>query len=77
MRHRAQPADPKDKDRNVPIGERLHVRVSAENKDEMLFWFQKVRIAAAVLNVLDPHLMADNGNGKSPRYSRVTSRHVF
>lgn len=43
MRRRAQPADPRDKNRNVPIGERLHVKVSAEGKDEeKLFWFQKV-----------------------------------
>ena len=48
MRHRAQPADPKDKDKNVPIGEKLYVKVSAENKDEKLFWFQKVRIGRVI-----------------------------
>ena len=44
MRHRALPADPKDQNRNVPIGERLHVRISAEKQDgEKVFWFQKVQ----------------------------------
>lgn len=44
MRHRALPADPKDQNRNVPIGERLHIKITAENKDEEKpFWFQKVR----------------------------------
>ncbi|KAI0811105.1 hypothetical protein BC629DRAFT_1672292 [Irpex lacteus] len=57
MRHRAQPADPRDKNRNVPIGERLHVKVSAEGKDEeKLFWFQKTMTTGKALDILASHV---------------------
>lgn len=44
MRHRAQPGDPKDKDKSVPLDQKLHVKVHVETKDyEKIFWFRKVQ----------------------------------
>ena len=44
MRHKAQPADPKDKNKHVPIDQKLHLKVRAEEKNvEKIFWFSKVR----------------------------------
>lgn len=44
MRHKAQPADPKDKGKHVPVDQRLHVKVSLEADEDVQnwFWFQKV-----------------------------------
>ncbi|KAI0693897.1 hypothetical protein BC835DRAFT_1275376 [Cytidiella melzeri] len=57
MRHRAQPADPKDKNKKIPIGERLHVRVSADDKpQEQLFWFQKTMGTGKAVDILASHL---------------------
>lgn len=45
MRHRAVPADPRDKPGSVGIDQRLHVRVSHESDPEgaqKIFWFRKV-----------------------------------
>lgn len=42
MRRRAIPGDPKDKPSSTAIGERLHVRVTAEGVEKVL-WFRKVR----------------------------------
>ncbi|KAI0086668.1 hypothetical protein BDY19DRAFT_995676 [Irpex rosettiformis] len=67
MRHRAQPADPRDQNRNVPIGERLHVKISAENKDEeKLFWFQKTMATGKALDILAAHL--EMSSNKAPLY---------
>ena len=46
MRHRAVPADPKDKPGSVGVDQRLHVKVSCRGGDheevEKIFWFRKV-----------------------------------
>jgi hypothetical protein len=45
MRHRAVPADPRDKPGSIGIEQRLHVRVSCEGDPEAaqkVFWFRKV-----------------------------------
>jgi hypothetical protein len=44
MRHKAQPGDPRDKNKPVTIDQKLHVKVSAEEKgnEEKVLWFQKV-----------------------------------
>jgi hypothetical protein len=45
MRHRAVPADPRDKPGSIGIDQRLHVRVSYESDPERvqkIFWFRKV-----------------------------------
>jgi len=44
MRHRAVPADPRDKPGSIGIDQRLHVRVSYESDPEVqkIFWFRKV-----------------------------------
>ncbi|KAI0340156.1 hypothetical protein BDW22DRAFT_1450620 [Trametopsis cervina] len=56
MRHRAQPADPKDQNKNVPIGERLHVKVSGEDQDnEKVFWFQKTMGTGKAVDILASH----------------------
>jgi hypothetical protein len=41
MRHRAIPADPKDRNALVPMDERLHIRLT-KNDTEKIFWFRKV-----------------------------------
>lgn len=44
MRHQAQPADPKDKNRQIPMTDRLHVKVRLkDNEKQHVYWFQKVR----------------------------------
>jgi hypothetical protein len=45
MRHRAVPADPKDKPGSIGIDQRLHVKVRYKGDREMvekIFWFRKV-----------------------------------
>lgn len=43
MRHRAQPADPRDKDKPVPLEQKLFVLVRTETSSEDIpFWFRKV-----------------------------------
>jgi hypothetical protein len=45
MRHRAVPADARDKPGSIGIDQRLHVRVSYESDPEAtqkIFWFRKV-----------------------------------
>lgn len=44
MRHKAQPGDPKDKNKYVHIDQKLHIKVRAEEKgdEERIFWFSKV-----------------------------------
>ena len=51
IRHKAQPGDPKDKNKHVPIDQKLHVKVRAEEKgdDEKIFWFSKVRRRSAMV----------------------------
>jgi hypothetical protein len=50
MRHRAVPADPRDKPGSIGIDQRLHVRVSHESDPEgaqKIFWFRKVNHLAS------------------------------
>ena len=45
MRHRAVPADPKDKPGSVGVDQRLHVKASCRGESEgveKIFWFRKV-----------------------------------
>jgi len=45
MRHRAVPADPRDKPGSIGIDQRLHVSVGCESDPEAaqkIFWFRKV-----------------------------------
>jgi hypothetical protein len=47
MRHRAVPADPRDKPGSIGIDQRLHIRVSCEGDPEAaqkIFWFRKVSL---------------------------------
>jgi hypothetical protein len=50
MRHRAVPADPKDKPGSIGIDQRLHVKVSCKGEEaaEKIFWFRKVGCFAPV-----------------------------
>jgi len=43
MRHRAKPADPKDRVSSVPIDHRMHVRVLKGNEEKTL-WLRKVSV---------------------------------
>jgi hypothetical protein len=45
MRHRAVPADPKDKPGSIGVDQRLHVKVRCKGDGgaiEKIFWFRKV-----------------------------------
>ena len=44
IRHKAQPGDPKDKNKHVTVDRKLHVKVRADEKGEgeRVFWFSKV-----------------------------------
>lgn len=47
MRHQAQPLDPRDKTRTVPIEQRVHIKVRARDAagamgKESVFWFLAV-----------------------------------
>lgn len=46
MRHKAQPGDPKDKNKHVAIDQKLHLKVRAKEKgdEEKLLWFHKVML---------------------------------
>ncbi|EKM55829.1 uncharacterized protein PHACADRAFT_121751 [Phanerochaete carnosa HHB-10118-sp] len=57
MRHKAQAGDPKDKNKSVPIDQKLHVKVRTQEKgeEEKIFWFQKTIIAGRALDMLSPH----------------------
>ncbi len=46
MRHRAQPGDPRDKDKHVAVDQKLHLKVYIEEHegDERFFWFRKVSL---------------------------------
>lgn len=53
MRHKAVPADPKDKPASVPATARLHVRVRVEDsEDEKIFWLKKTTVAGKALDLL-------------------------
>ncbi|KIY69598.1 hypothetical protein CYLTODRAFT_372403 [Cylindrobasidium torrendii FP15055 ss-10] len=53
MRHKAVPADPKDKPASVPAATRLHVRVRVEDgEDERIFWLKKTTVAGKALDLL-------------------------
>ena len=50
MRHQAQPGDPKDTATSVPMGQRLHLKVSRTGAvgSERVFWFRKVTFILAL-----------------------------
>lgn len=50
MRHRANPADPKDRVSSVPIDERFHVRILKDN-EEKVFWLRKV-----IVDIFRPYM---------------------
>lgn len=53
MRHKAQPADSRDKNKHVPVDQKLHLKVRAEEKGvENIFWFSKTIIAGRALDLL-------------------------
>ncbi|KAJ3511146.1 hypothetical protein NLJ89_g4271 [Agrocybe chaxingu] len=56
MRHRASPADPKDKAASLPLDQRLHVRVTLGNV-EKIFWFRKTLITGRALDLLALHFI--------------------
>lgn len=73
MRHKAQPGDPKDKNKSVPIDQKLHVKVRAEEKgdEERIFWFQKTNIAGRALDMLSAHFGVSSE--KAPLYLEKSS----
>ncbi|CAA7270152.1 unnamed protein product [Cyclocybe aegerita] len=56
MRHRASPADPKDKAASLPPDQRLHVRVTLGDA-EKIFWVRKTVITGRALDLLALHFI--------------------
>ncbi|PSR75120.1 hypothetical protein PHLCEN_2v9305 [Hermanssonia centrifuga] len=54
MRHRAQPGDPRDKDKHVAVDQKLHLKVYIEEQegDERFFWFRKTMGTGKALDLL-------------------------
>lgn len=51
MRQRAVPGDPKDKEANVSLDQKLHVQVKLEGNDTVfVLWFRKVNIFLRVIH---------------------------
>ncbi len=42
MRHRATPADPKDKPTSVSVNDRFHIRLHVDAREEKVYWVRKV-----------------------------------
>ncbi|KAI0303457.1 hypothetical protein B0F90DRAFT_1374667 [Multifurca ochricompacta] len=59
MRHRALPADPKDKPGSIGVDQRLHVKVSWEGDREAaaekVFWFRKTVSTGKAIDLLSRH----------------------
>jgi hypothetical protein len=58
MRHRAVPADPRDKPGSIGIDQRLHIRLTYESDPEVaqnIFWFRKVSRPALESLFLSAH----------------------
>uniref|UniRef100_A0A8H7Y029 Uncharacterized protein n=1 Tax=Psilocybe cubensis TaxID=181762 RepID=A0A8H7Y029_PSICU len=51
LRHRAIPADPKDKNASPPPDERLHVKIIIE-EGEKVFWLRKNVVTGRALDLL-------------------------
>lgn len=68
MRHKAVPADPKDKPASVPATARLHVRVRVEDsEDEKIFWLKKVNTVWFLKRrMIDSAGHTDNRRRKGP-----------
>ncbi|KAJ3558058.1 hypothetical protein NM688_g1136 [Phlebia brevispora] len=63
MRHRAQPGDPKDKDKYVPVDQRLHVKVRVkDDNEEKIFWFRKAIGTGKALDLLASHFKVSTSN---------------
>ncbi|PBK77824.1 hypothetical protein ARMSODRAFT_946699 [Armillaria solidipes] len=53
MKHRAIPADPKDKPTSVPVGDRLHIKLQVNDSDqEKIFWLRKSIVTGKALDLL-------------------------
>jgi hypothetical protein len=68
MRHRAVPADPKDKPGSVGVDQRLHVKASCRGDTgavEKTFWFRKVTFSSSHLTVYS--LVLERGHRKGTR----------
>ncbi|KAG6829658.1 hypothetical protein H0H92_003901 [Tricholoma furcatifolium] len=55
MRHRAVPGDPKEGRSAVPMDQRVHIKIDANDSPKVL-WFRKTMIAGKVLDLLAAHL---------------------
>jgi len=51
IRHRANPADPKDRTASVSVDQRIHVKIVKDNK-ENVFWLRKGIITGKALDLL-------------------------
>jgi len=58
MRHRAVPADPRDKPGSIGIDQRLHIRLTYESDPEAaqkIFWFRKSVGTGRAIDMLARH----------------------
>jgi len=69
MRHSSKPADEKDAKANVPVGDRLHIRVQVVGQDakEELLWFRKTTPAGKALDMLASRFKLPHEPGSSDR----------
>ncbi|KAF9021680.1 hypothetical protein BDZ89DRAFT_1163597 [Hymenopellis radicata] len=52
MRHRATPADPKDKPTSVSVNDRLHIRLHVGAGEEKVYWVRKTIVTGKALDLL-------------------------
>jgi hypothetical protein len=82
MRHRAVPADPKDKPGSIGIDQRLHVKVRCKGDREMvekIFWFRKVAFvppcSLSLFSIYSRLPGVDCGYRESNRYTCSSVQH--
>jgi hypothetical protein len=73
MRRTAEPADPKDKDRNVPLNERLFI-VLNHNDTSKPFWLRKVSWLRSSLEYIS--IVLGRWCGKGAGFAGIKKRHL-
>ncbi|GBE82550.1 hypothetical protein SCP_0409340 [Sparassis crispa] len=70
MRHHAQPGDPKDRGKDVPLIERLHVIVKCGDSTSTL-WFRKTIGAGRALDLLATHFKVTASDSSPLRLAKT------
>ncbi|KAK0441155.1 uncharacterized protein EV420DRAFT_1631584 [Desarmillaria tabescens] len=78
MRHRAIPADPKDKPTSVPIGDRLHIKLQVYDSDqEKIFWLRKSIVTGKALDLLATQMKISTSVTKPLQLSDTRDGHIL